>query len=206
MIEDGSTSAHQQLQELRDQLLRCEQQYFEQLNQQALRLEEANQVIETFENERRQWQAIFEEAQQKQKSLEGERKLWQGILKDAQQKQQALETELQQTHKLLSAERKQWQDIFQDTRQKQKMLEDNLQQLQTERQQWQDIFKEAQASQRELTMALANQKDLLFKADKTIAENNDLIHKMHEWQGCLQSSLKAQLKLLLKTLRARVKN
>jgi len=216
MTEQNHASAKAELQELNDQLLRSEQQYFNQLNQQALQLEESIQVIKDLEEERSKWQAIFNEAQAKQLSLEAERQQWQKILQDAHDKQQALEGDLQQTNTLLSTERLQWQEIFTEAQQKQKELESDLckinNQLSDERDQWRKVFEQAQQEQKQLAASLADQKDLLFQARKRIAADSNIIKSRSEslaeiqhQQLKFQSSLKMQLKLLWITLRSRLR-
>lgn len=76
MNQPSHTHPSPLLLQLQDQLLRSEQQYFEQLDQQAQQLERCNaqqveltQAIKTLEAERQQWQAIFREAQEEQKAL-----------------------------------------------------------------------------------------------------------------------------------------
>ena len=205
MTEQNHASANNELQELNDQLLRSEQQYFNQLNQQALQLEECNQVIKALEEERSKWQTIFNEAQAKQLSLEAERQQWQKILQDAHEKQQTLE-----------GDKLQWQEIFTESQQKQKELESDLcqikNQLSAERDQWRKIFEQAQQEQKRLAASLADQKDLLFQAQKRIAADSAIIESRNEslaeiehQQLKFQSSLKMQLKLLLKTLGSRLR-
>ena len=117
MSQLSPTPPNQQWQQLQDQLLRNEQLYFEQLDQQAEQLDqkaeqlercktqvaELTKAIQELDADRSQRQEAFEaEQSQRRDAFEAERQQWQAIFQEAQQEQHNLNTTLAEQRQAIS--------------------------------------------------------------------------------------------------------
>lgn len=116
MSQLSPTPPNQQWQQLQDQLLRNEQLYFEQLDQQAQQLDQQAQQLDAATQERKALEQQLAELTQAIQELDADRS----------QRQQAFEAEQSQRRDAFEAERQQWQAIFQEAQQEQHNLNTTL--------------------------------------------------------------------------------